>query len=53
MRDGCEQIFRIEMNEETVADMDSPENVIEPSDPIAVGPCETPAPKPQAGGRRG
>ena len=40
VRDGCEQTFIIEINEDTVVDMDFPDDVIELKDPILVGPCE-------------
>lgn len=39
VRDGCEQTFRIEINEDTVVDMGFPEDVLELKDPILVEPC--------------
>ncbi len=40
VRDGCEQTFLIEINEDTVVDMDFPDDVIELKDPILVPPCD-------------
>ncbi len=40
VRDGCEQAFLIDINEDTVVDMDFPDDVIELKDPILVPPCE-------------
>jgi len=39
-RDGCEQTFLIDVNEDTVVDLDFPDDVIELKDPILVPPCE-------------
>ena len=40
VRDGCESSFLIDINEETVVDLDFPDDVIELKDPILVPPCE-------------
>ena len=40
VRDGCEQTFPIEINEDTVVDMDFPDDVIELKEPILVPGCE-------------
>ncbi len=42
-RDGCEQRIDIEMNEDTVVDLNFPDGVIELIDPILVPPCPEPA----------
>ena len=39
VRDGCEQTFLIEINEDTVVNLDFPDDVLELKDPILVGPC--------------
>ncbi|MCH7884392.1 MAG: hypothetical protein IIC01_03995 [Planctomycetes bacterium] len=39
-RDGCEQSFLIDVNEDTVVDLSFPDDVIELKDPILVPPCE-------------
>ncbi len=38
-REACEQQFTIEINEDTVVDLDFPDFVIELKDPILVPPC--------------
>ena len=40
VRDGCEQRFLIDLNADTVVDMEFPDDVIELKDPILVGPCD-------------
>ena len=40
VRDGCEQQFMIDISDDTVVDMDFPDDVIELKDPILVPPCE-------------
>lgn len=39
IRDGCEQRFMIDVNEDTVVDMTFPDDIIELKDPILVPPC--------------
>ena len=40
VRDGCESSFLIDVNEDTIVDLDFPDDVIELTDPILVPPCE-------------
>ena len=39
VRDGCEQTFVIDINEDTVVDLDFPDRVIELKEPILVSDC--------------
>ena len=39
VRDGCEQTFLIDINEDTVVDLDFPDRVIELKEPILVSDC--------------
>jgi hypothetical protein len=43
LRDGCEQRFMIEVNQDTVVDLSFPNRMLELKDPILVPPCEEPA----------
>jgi len=39
-REACEQEFTIDLNENTVVDLDFPAGVIELTDPILLPPCD-------------
>jgi hypothetical protein len=43
LRDGCEQRFMIEVNQDTVVDLSFPNRTLELREPILVPPCEEPA----------
>ena len=40
LRDGCEVVFRVPVNAETVVDTDTSDGVLEFREPISVPPCE-------------